>query len=111
MTHLLAFLPGVGPQEMLIFGVIAVLLFGSRLPEVGRSLGKSLMEFKKGLQGIESELHAAIHQPTKSSTGHSAARLRESDDRDVPTAPKFVPPSAEPSDASPSTDSSTSQVG
>ena len=44
---------GLGPMEMLIVGVIAVLLFGNRLPEVGRSLGKGLVEFKKGIRGDE----------------------------------------------------------
>ena len=39
-----------GPMEMLILA-IAVLLFGKRLPEVGRSLGKSLVEFKKESAG------------------------------------------------------------
>jgi sec-independent protein translocase protein TatA len=44
---------GIGPQEMLIVGVIALLLFGNRLPEVARSLGKGIVEFKKGIKGIE----------------------------------------------------------
>jgi sec-independent protein translocase protein TatA len=35
---------------------IAVLLFGKRLPEVGRSLGKGIVEFKKGLSGAVDEL-------------------------------------------------------
>ena len=38
---------GLGPMEMLIVLVIAVLLFGKRLPEVGRSLGKGLVEVQK----------------------------------------------------------------
>ncbi len=42
---------GLGPMEMVIVMGIAVLLFGKRLPEVGRSLGKGIIEFKKGLNG------------------------------------------------------------
>lgn len=45
-----------GPMEMLIIGIIAVLLFGKRLPEVGRSLGRGLVEFKKGVRGAEDEV-------------------------------------------------------
>lgn len=38
-----------GPTEMIIIGVIAVLLFGSRLPKVARSIGSSITEFKNGI--------------------------------------------------------------
>ena len=44
---------------MVIIAVIGILLFGKRLPEVGRSLGKGIVEFKKGLKGIEEEVDAA----------------------------------------------------
>jgi len=36
--------------------VIGLLVFGRRLPEVGRSVGKSIVEFKKGIKGIEDEI-------------------------------------------------------
>lgn len=38
----------IGPLELIIVGVIVLLLFGSRLPNVMRSLGQSITEFKKG---------------------------------------------------------------
>ena len=79
-----------GPMEMLIIGVIAVLLFGKRLPEVGRSLGKGIVEFKKGIHGIEEETEAAVH----SSSSH--ASTDDADDREEATAPKFEPPTHEP---------------
>ncbi len=40
---------GLGMAEILVICVIGLLLFGSRLPGVARSLGKSLMEFRKEL--------------------------------------------------------------
>lgn len=45
-----------GPFEMVIIGLVALLIFGSRLPQVGRSLGKGLVEFKKGLRGVQNEI-------------------------------------------------------
>lgn len=47
--YLLAWAPG--PMEMVILGVIVLLLFGTRLPSVMRSLGVGITEFKKGLKG------------------------------------------------------------
>jgi|SwirhirootsSR2_FD_contig_31_6673924_length_354_multi_3_in_0_out_0_2 sec-independent protein translocase protein TatA len=46
---------GFGIQELLIIAFIVLILFGSRLPSVMRSLGQGVVEFKKGVQGIEDE--------------------------------------------------------
>jgi sec-independent protein translocase protein TatA len=54
---------GIGPSELLVVGIIAVILFGSRLPSVARSLGKSLTEFKKGMREFEDEMHSAVYSP------------------------------------------------
>src|SRR5207253_4252190 len=48
--------PNLGPIEMIMVMGIAILLFGKRLPEVGRSLGKGIVEFKKGLSGVAEEV-------------------------------------------------------
>lgn len=56
---------GIGPMEMVIVGIVAVILFGSRLPSVARSLGKSMTEFKKGMREFENEMHSAVNsEPT-----------------------------------------------
>jgi sec-independent protein translocase protein TatA len=47
-----------GFEWIIIMGV-ALLLFGKRLPEVGKSLGKGIVEFKKGLKGIEDEIEGS----------------------------------------------------
>jgi sec-independent protein translocase protein TatA len=43
----------------LVIGVIVLLLFGNRLPSVMRSLGRGMVEFKKGMEGIEDEVRDA----------------------------------------------------
>ena len=47
---------GFGPWEILIFCLIVLLLFGKRIPGVMRSLGTSIVEFKKGVRGIEEDV-------------------------------------------------------
>ena len=46
-------MPNVGPMELLLVGIIALIVLGpKRLPEVGRSLGKGMREFKDSLAGL-----------------------------------------------------------
>ena len=46
---------GLGPLELVIVAGVILLLFGSRLPKVMRSLGQGIVEFKRGVQGIEDD--------------------------------------------------------
>ncbi len=49
-----------GWPEMIIFGVIALVIFGpKRLPALSRSLGKSITDFKKGLHDIKDDISEA----------------------------------------------------
>jgi sec-independent protein translocase protein TatA len=84
-------------MEMIVVMGVAVLLFGKRLPEVGRSLGKGIIEFKKGLRGLEDEVDLT-------STGSSGwnrrrdepARTTSGSDYSASSVPKFEPPTTAP---------------
>ncbi|HTU91043.1 MAG TPA: twin-arginine translocase TatA/TatE family subunit [Gemmataceae bacterium] len=63
MTPLFAF--SLGAQEMLLLLLLGVLLFGRKLPEVGRYLGKGIVEFKKGIKGLEDEFDPSASVPQR----------------------------------------------
>lgn len=49
-------MPQIGPLEILVVGVLALLVFGpERLPEIGRSVGKALNQFKRMASDVKSE--------------------------------------------------------
>lgn len=51
---------GVGTQELMIVAIVALLLFGDRLPSVMRSLGSGMSEFKKGMNDIQNDVRRGI---------------------------------------------------
>ncbi len=53
------------PLHWLIVGLILLLFFGNRLPSVMRSLGQGVVEFKKGLQGIEDDVKNSTSSTSK----------------------------------------------
>jgi sec-independent protein translocase protein TatA len=53
-----------GPFEMMLLAGLGLLIFGKRLPEVGRNIGKGIVEFKRGLKEAESEIVSEPSQPS-----------------------------------------------
>ena len=64
MSPVLGFIFGGMPGylEALIVLGLALLLFGNRLPSVMRSVGQGIVEFKKGVQGIEDDIDDAVNK-------------------------------------------------
>ena len=62
MIHPLALgMPGF--PELVVIALIGLLFFGKRLPEVGRSVGKTIVEFKKGMKEVEEEINSPAAAP------------------------------------------------
>ncbi len=99
---------GLGMQELMIIGIVAVLLFGKRLPEVAKSLGKSYNEFKRGLNDIQSEVDFSSSSTSSSKSDYSSSQSSsysssseyedDFEDHDEVTAPKFEAPASEPAE-------------
>ena len=67
---------GLGSQELLVILVIVMVLFGAnRLPQLARSLGSSLKEFKKGLDSAQAEDRAATAPPDQRSCAQCKTTL------------------------------------
>ena len=97
-----AFIGSPSMPEMIIVGVIALLLFGKRLPEVARSLGKGMRESKEGMSGIQNEFNSAYSATPSRSESRIASRPvpDDTDDGGELVAPKFEPPPIEPAEPS-----------
>ncbi len=73
-----------GGYEWIILLILGLLIFGRRLPEVGRSLGKSIVEFKKGMKEVKTDINDATkvdsdvprrieHKPDSNQSGSNGA--------------------------------------
>ena len=57
-------MPNIGPMELVVILVIALVVLGpKKLPEVGRSVGKGMREFKESLSGESDDRDEAIEKP------------------------------------------------
>jgi sec-independent protein translocase protein TatA len=85
------------PVEMMVVAVVALLLFGSDLPNVARSWGKSFTEFRRGLTGIQNEINDVIYSEPERLEHHQASNepytvdAGEGDAEDAEVTPAEVP--------------------
>lgn len=83
-------MPQIGPLEILIVGVLALLVFGpEKLPEMGRSLGKGIAQIKKMASEVKSEFDLSLEddevaappgQVSKPSAGDIDERIEAEDE-------------------------------
>ncbi len=88
---------GLGPVEIVLLGAVAVMLYGKRLPEVGRSVGKTVGDLRRQWASLARELDVATRvEPRSSSTAvgsrPSLPAARHDDDASLVAGPCFDPP-------------------
>lgn len=84
---------GLGYTEMLMVGIIALMLFGSRLPDVAKNFGRTYRDLRKKVDDFQKEFRdwdKDVPTPTKSSVNLMSD---DEPERSEPKAPKFSPPS------------------
>ncbi len=85
-------MPSIGPAELILVLILALLVFGpTKLPEVGRTIGRSLREFRRASSGIREEFERDLDLE---------ADLDLEDEEDEPPVPSKTPASASDPEAS-----------
>jgi len=79
---LLAFFGQLGVPELVVIGAVALLLFGKRLPEVAKSMGKSIVQFKKGLREVEQDIDAAAEEEPAEDTEETKTDVPAEEEKD-----------------------------
>ena len=72
-----------GGIEWIVILIVALLIFGKRLPEVMKSMGKGIVEFKKGVKGVEDDVEEAMDKdPEKLASSDSRNEKVETENKE-----------------------------
>jgi sec-independent protein translocase protein TatA len=87
---------GLGPFEIVVIGAIAVMLYGKRLPEVGRTFGKTVGDLRRQWQTLSREFEMAANAEATATTPRRPASARIASDEAAGArlveSPRFEPP-------------------
>ena len=88
---------GLHPIEIVLLGAVAVMLYGKRLPEVGRTVGKTVGDLRRQWTQLTREFDVAAHVDARGSSatggaGRSSSTRRHDDDVGLVAGPRFEPP-------------------
>lgn len=79
----------LGIQELIVIFIVALIVFGpKRLPELGKTLGKGMLELRKAMEGIREQMHAeseALSRPVE-------APIESGEKKDGPDTELATPP-------------------
>jgi len=72
-----------GCIEWIIILIVALLIFGKRLPEVMKSMGRGIVEFKKGVKGVEDDVEESVEKtPEKLEASNNSNEKIETDNKE-----------------------------
>ena len=108
MPHLntLAFMSMPMGAEWIVIAALGLLIFGKRLPEVGKGIGQAIVQFKKGLKSVDDDIEQVDAEPAAKrlpdqSTGETATKTEQKFDPYTGKPierPKFDPYTGKPVD-------------
>ena len=83
---MLPFAFDLNPVTMLILLLLGVMLYGKKLPDIGRQLGQSLLELKRGMSDLGDQATTSMSRASEPAPSSSPSHSEEAQ------APKFEPP-------------------
>ena len=89
---------GLSPLSIIVIAVIAVMLFGSDLPQVARKFGSRYREFRRAINDVQQQFREIQNETTQALSideqPHSKGFVEEeeAEEEQEPSAPKFTPP-------------------
>ncbi len=86
---------GLGYTEMALFGVIALMLFGSKLPDVARNFGGTYRDLRRKVDEFQREFRDWDRDDPKTKSSLPTYKPEDETERIEPSSPKFTPPPAD----------------
>lgn len=86
---------GLGPLEIVVIAAIAVMIYGKRLPEVGRTVGKTMGQLRRQWQDMSREFELAASLDSQPSPRRPASARRSIDEAGPTVASPRIEPPAE----------------
>ena len=92
----------LSPMQLLVLGGLGVLIFGRKLPELGKYLGQTIVQFRKGMNGLEDDIggvmapNAYNPAPCAGASAQAPVEQIRAPQRVAATAPKFQDAPANP---------------
>ena len=83
----LAFFSLPGGTEWIVILIVGLLLFGRRLPDIARSMGKSIVEFKRGIKDVRDDIdtQSRLETPAAPRIEQQKASSPDNSSKDQPT--------------------------